>query len=140
MRILIADDSDVVRRGVIGILSSETGWEVCGEARDGTEALRKARELLPNLILLDISMPGMNGLEAARLLRQEVPEAKIIVISQHDPIQLLPRVVEAGADACVDKSRLSTDLLASIKNIEVTSEAHRIRSDPKNRTGDRGVA
>jgi DNA-binding NarL/FixJ family response regulator len=119
MRILIADDNDAVRNGVVGLLSSERGWKVCGEARDGSEALQKARELLPDLILLDISMPGMNGLEAARLLRQELPEAKILVISQHDPIQLLPRVVEAGGNGCVDKSRLSTDLVASIKSIEV---------------------
>src|ERR1700693_6649211 len=118
MRILIADDSDVVRRGVCGILSSEKEFEVCGEARDGSEALQKARELLPDLILLDVSMPGMNGLEVARLLRQELPEAKILVISQHDPMHLLPRVVEAGGNACVDKSRLSTDLVASIKSIE----------------------
>jgi DNA-binding NarL/FixJ family response regulator len=60
-----------------------------------------------------------NGLEAARLLRQELPEAKILVISQHEPIHLLPSVVEAGGDACVDKSRLSTDLVASIKSMEV---------------------
>ena len=118
MRILIADDNDAVRRGVVGILSSETGWQVCGEARDGAEALQKARELLPDLILLDVSMPGMNGLEAARLLRQELPEVKILVISQHDPIHLLPSVVDAGGDACVDKSRLSMDLVAGIKSIE----------------------
>jgi DNA-binding NarL/FixJ family response regulator len=117
MRILIADDNDVVRRGVVRLLS-ETGWNVCGEARDGLEALQKARELLPDVILLDFSMPGMNGLEAARLLRQELPEAKILMLSQHDPIQLLPSVVEAGGDACLDKSRLSTDLLASIKSLE----------------------
>jgi DNA-binding NarL/FixJ family response regulator len=119
MRIFIADDNDAVRRGVVRLLSSETGWEVCGEARDGSESLQKARELRPDLILLDVSMPGMNGLEVARLLRQELPGAKILVISQHDPIQLLPSVVEAGGNACVDKSRLGTDLVASIKNIEV---------------------
>src|SRR5258706_1557126 len=118
MRILIADDNDVVRHGVVRLLS-ETGWNVCGEARDGAEALQKARELLPDLILLDVSMPGMNGLEAARLLRQELPEVKILVISQHDPIHLLPSVVEAGGNACVDKGRLGTDLVASIKGIEV---------------------
>jgi DNA-binding NarL/FixJ family response regulator len=119
MRIFIADDNDAVRRGVVGLLSSETGWKVCGEARDGSEALQKARELRPDLILLDISMPGMNGLEVARLLRQALPEAKILVVSQHDPIHLLPSVVEAGGDGCVDKSRLGTDLVASIKNIEI---------------------
>ena len=115
MRILIADDSDLVRRGVIAILSSEEGWEICGEAKDGSDALRKAHELVPDVILLDICMPGMNGLEATRLLRKEIPKAKIIVISQHEASQLLPRAVEAGADACVDKNRLSTDLVATIK-------------------------
>src|ERR1700687_5417206 len=119
MRILIADDNDAVRRAVVRLLSSEAGWKVCGEARDGSEALQKARELLPDLILLDVNMPGMNGLEAARLLRQELPEAKTLVISQHDAIHLLPSVVEAGGDGCVDKGRLSTDLVASIKSVQV---------------------
>jgi two-component system response regulator NreC len=119
MRILIADDNDTVRRGVVRLLSSETGWKVCGEARDGSEALQKARELRPDLILLDVSMPSMNGLEVARLLRQELPESKILVVSQHDPIHMLPSVVEAGGNGCVDKSRLGADLVASIKSIEV---------------------
>ncbi|MDP9159304.1 MAG: response regulator, partial [Acidobacteriota bacterium] len=79
MRILIADDSDVVRRAVCELLSSERDLEVCGEAKDGSEALQKARELMPDLILLDISMPGMNGLETARLLQNEVCQAKILV-------------------------------------------------------------
>jgi DNA-binding NarL/FixJ family response regulator len=117
MRILIADDNDLVRQGVIELLRSEAGWEVCGEAQNGLEALQKARELLPDLVLLDISMPGISGLEVARRLRKEVPQTKIIVISQHDPLHMLPRVVEAGGHACVDKGRLSTDLLTNIKNI-----------------------
>jgi DNA-binding NarL/FixJ family response regulator len=125
MRILIADDNDMVRHGLRGILLSEASWEICGEARDGIEALRKARELMPDLIILDISMPGLNGLEVANLLRQEVPAAKILVISQHDPIVLLPRAVEAGAHACVDKGRIGTTLLPSIKGIRGVSEGHR---------------
>ena len=125
MRILIADDNEAVRLGVARLLTSETGLTVCGEARDGAEALQKARELLPDVILLDFSMPGMNELEAARLLRKELPEAKILVISQHDPIHLLPSVVEAGGNACLDKGRLSTDLLPSIKSIEVLAALSR---------------
>jgi DNA-binding NarL/FixJ family response regulator len=117
LRILIADDNDMIRRGVAGLLSSEPDWEICGEARNGAEALLKAPQLLPDLILLDVSMPGINGLEVARLLRQDVPRLKILVMSQHDPIHLLPRVVAAGADGCVDKTHLGRDLVPSIKRI-----------------------
>ncbi len=119
MRFLIVDDNDLVRRGVKEILASELGWEICGEAQNGTEAIQKAKELLPSFVLLDISMPGMNGLEVARLIRQEVPRTKIIVMSQHDPIRLLPRILEVGGNDCVDKNRLSTDLVKCIKSFEL---------------------
>jgi two-component system, NarL family, response regulator NreC len=118
MRILIADDSDVVRRGIIGLLSYEPEWVVCGEAKDGSEALQKARELLPDLVLLDISMPGLSGLDVARRLRQELPKAKLLVISQHDSSLMLPQVIEAGGDACLDKGHLATDLVATIKKLK----------------------
>jgi len=120
MRILIADDNQMMRRGVRSILSSETRHEVCGEAADGAEAIRLARELLPDLILLDISMPGQNGLEVSRLVRQQLPTIKIIIMSQHDAVRLLPRALSSGAHGCVDKSCLATDLLATIQGIEQT--------------------
>ena len=121
LRILIADDNDAVRRGVIRLLSSQADWQICGEARDGSEAVEKGRDLLPDLILLDISMPGMNGLEAARLLRQELPATKIIVISQHDPGQMLPQVLRAGGDGCVDKGKLGAELVERIKKIRAAA-------------------
>jgi two-component system invasion response regulator UvrY len=117
MRILIADDNAMVRSGVRGILSSVPDREVCGEAGDCPETLQKARELLPDLVLLDISMPGKSGLETARLLRQELPKIKIIIMSQHDPIRLSTRAIEAGAQACVEKSRLGSELLVTIESI-----------------------
>jgi DNA-binding NarL/FixJ family response regulator len=123
MRILIVDDNERIRRGVLAILASKKNWNVCGEARDGMEAIRKARELLPDLILLDISMPGLNGLEAARLLRQEITHTKILLMSQYDPIPLLPGAIQAGANGCVDKNRLGTDLLSCIERIPGISEA-----------------
>ena len=107
----------MVRRGVIRLLSDEPDWTVCGEAKNGTEAIQKALELVPDVILLDISMPGTSGLEVARRLREELPKAKLLVISQHDPFVMLPLVIEAGCDACLDKSRLATDLVATIKNL-----------------------
>ena len=117
MRILVADDSDIVRRGIIDILSGEREWDVCGEARNGSEALRKAYELEPDLVLLDVSMPDISGLEITRRLRCELPKAKILVVSQHDPALLLQLVTEAGGDGCLDKSSLGRDLLATIKTL-----------------------
>jgi DNA-binding NarL/FixJ family response regulator len=116
MRILIADDNQLVRRGVAEILSSLADCDVCGEASNGLEAFQKSREMRPDLVLLDISMPGTNGLETARLLRQAIPEIKILIMSHHDPVQLLPSVLEAGAHSCLDKSRIATDLPATIKS------------------------
>jgi DNA-binding NarL/FixJ family response regulator len=117
MRILIADADDMVRRGVIRLLSVESDWTVCGEAKDGSDAIQKARELLPDVILLDISMPVISGLDVARCLRQELPNVKLLVISQHNPFVMLRRVIGAGCGACLDKTRLATDLVATIKNL-----------------------
>jgi DNA-binding NarL/FixJ family response regulator len=126
MRILIADDNEMVRSRLARILSSVANWEVCGQATDGNQAIQTAEELLPDLILLDISMPGLSGLETARLLQRKVPMAKILIMTQHDPIPFLPAALEAGAHACVEKSHLGTELLALIKNIMESSEALQI--------------
>ena len=117
MRILVADDNDWVRRGVVNILAPVPHWKVCGEAKDGAETIARAAELVPDLVLLDVSMPGLNGLDVARLLRDKVPAAKILIMSQHDPVLLRPRAIEAGAHACLDKSRLSTELLPTIHSM-----------------------
>jgi DNA-binding NarL/FixJ family response regulator len=118
VRILIADDNERVRRGIKELLASETTWQICGEAKNGTEAVQKSLELRPNFILMDISMPELNGLEAARLIRRDLPGVTILVMSQHDPMQLLPRAIEAGANACIDKSRIDVELLPAIKSVE----------------------
>jgi DNA-binding NarL/FixJ family response regulator len=119
MRILIADDNRNVRRGVANILSSRPSWEICGEAQDGAEAIQKASELLPDLILLDVSMPGLSGLEVAQTLRGKVGNARIVVMSQNDPAVLLPIALQAGAHACIDKSRLVHDLVPTIERIRL---------------------
>lgn len=117
VRILIADDSQIVRQGIRAILQSAASYEICGEAADGTEAIQMAISLRPDIILLDVSMPGQDGLNAARHVRQKLPNAKIIIMSQHDPALLLPRAIEAGAQTCVDKNNLDPDLLVAIQNI-----------------------
>jgi DNA-binding NarL/FixJ family response regulator len=125
MRILLADDNERIRRGVRAILSSKPDCEICAEAADGRETIRIARELLPDLILLDVSMPEMDGLQATRLLRAALPSAKIVIMSQHDPAHLLASALEAGADACVDKNSLATELVAVISRFDGTSDEKR---------------
>jgi DNA-binding NarL/FixJ family response regulator len=125
MRILLADDNERIRRGVRAILSSKPDCEICGEATEGRETIRIARELLPDLILLDVSMPEMDGLQVTRLLRQALPPVKIVIMSQHDPAQLLPNALKAGANACVDKSLLATDLVAVISSFDGTKDENR---------------
>jgi DNA-binding NarL/FixJ family response regulator len=115
MRILIADDSDIVRKGIIGLLSTEEKWVVCGEARNGAETMLEASRLRPDLVLLDVNLPDISGLVIARRLRTELPKVKIFIISQHDPKQLLPRAIEAGADECLDKVSLGSELLPKIR-------------------------
>jgi DNA-binding NarL/FixJ family response regulator len=117
MRILIADDHPLVRRGIAGMLSRETNWEICGEASDARETLERAAELRPDVVLLDVSMPDANGLETARLLRQRVPSVKILIMSQNDPHHLLAPALEAGAQGCVDKVRIGTDLVSAIRSV-----------------------
>jgi DNA-binding NarL/FixJ family response regulator len=114
MQILIVDDHEMIRCGVRQLLSSSPACTICGEASSGEEAIAQARALHPHLILLDISMSDSNGLEVAAKLRREIPTMKIIIMSHYEKAQLLPRALEAGADACVDKDRLSTDLLPTI--------------------------
>src|SRR5258708_39835322 len=85
LRILIVDDYETVRRGVRSLVSSRRGWVVCGEAGDGLEAVEKAKSLRPDVVLMDVSMPRMDGGEATRIIRREVPESKVIIVSQNDP-------------------------------------------------------
>ena len=117
MRVLIVDDNDRVRHGVMEILASRADCEICGQAKSGEEGIQLAVELRPDLILLDVSMPGLSGLEVARLLRKELPQVRIVIMSQHDPHHLLASAMEAGADACVDKARLGADLWPAIESV-----------------------
>jgi two-component system response regulator NreC len=122
MQILIVDDNAMVRRGVKLLLSCWPAYNICGEAGNGEEAIVKAKQLQPDLILLDISMPGSNGFEVAVTIRREIPRARIIMMSQHDKTQLLPRALEAGADTCIDKDNLSAELLTTIQGLAENAE------------------
>jgi two-component system, NarL family, sensor kinase len=116
-RILIADDHEVMRRGVRGLLESQDEWAVCGEAFEGKEAVVKSRELRPDLIIMDINMPGLTGIAAAQQIRRENPSAKILFFSVHESAQTVREVVNAGAQGYVAKSRAGHDLVDAVRNV-----------------------
>src|SRR2546421_9555727 len=117
VRILIADDHEVVRRGVRSVLESRKEWDICGEAVDGRDAVDKARKLKPDVVVLDISMPHLNGFEAARLIRKEAPQSKILILSQHNVSEMIQTALDVGARAYVSKSEVSRDLLPAVEAI-----------------------
>lgn len=114
VRILIADDHDVVRRGVRAVLEGQAGWVVCGEASTGREAVTKAIDLQPDVVVLDISMPELNGLEATRQIRRAVP-ARILILTVHQSDQVVTEVLEAGAHGYVLKSDAGRVLVDAIR-------------------------
>lgn len=116
-KILIVDDHEAVRKSIRSLLSLRSEWNICGEAGDGLEAVEKARQLLPNLVLMDISMPRMNGVEAARLIRGEMPGVEVIVISQNDPNLVSRQAADAGARGYISKSELGKRLLPAIDEV-----------------------
>src|SRR5581483_2913893 len=113
-RILIADDHPQFRRSLRSLLESRSGFKVCGEAADGQEAVEKAKELRPDLILLDVSMPRMNGLDAARLIGREVPDTQVLIVSQNDGRVMKRQAEEVGACAFVSKTNLAHDLMPAL--------------------------
>jgi PAS domain S-box-containing protein len=116
-RVLIVDDHEPVRRGIRSLLTPRADCLVCGEAADGVEATELARKLRPDVILMDMSMPRMNGAEATRLIRQEIPEAQVIIVSQNDPVVVRHQAAQIGARGCVSKATLARDLLPAILKI-----------------------
>ena len=117
MRVLVVDDHEFVRRGVRSLLLSQSNYEVCGEAVDGQDALEKARELKPDVIVMDVSMPRLKGLEATRLIRSMLPDSEVLILTQHESSQMLKEAVKAGARGYVVKSSISKDLLTALADV-----------------------
>jgi PAS domain S-box-containing protein len=117
VRVLIVDDHEPVRRGIRSLLTRREDWSVCGEAADGVEATEMARQLQPDVILMDISMPRMDGVEATRIIRQEVPQAEVIIVTHNDPALVSRQAAESGATGYVSKAALARDLLPAILKI-----------------------
>jgi len=117
VRVLIVDDHEPVRRGIRSLLARREDWSVCGEAADGLQAVELARRLRPDVVLMDMSMPRMDGAAATRIIRNEIPEAQIIIVTQNDPVLVRQYAAEIGARGYVSKATLARDLLPAILEI-----------------------
>jgi len=114
-RILVADDHEVVRRGLCALLQSRPEWEICGEAADGREAVEKSQSLKPEVVIIDIGMPTLNGLEATRQILKANPQIKVLVLTLHDSDQMIREVLDAGARGFLLKSDAARDLISAVQ-------------------------
>jgi len=117
LSILVVDDHAAVRRGICSLLALRPEWRVCGEAADGFEAIEKTRELSPDFVLMDISMPRMDGASASKVIHEVAPRSAVILVSQNDPTIFERVASEIGASAFVPKASLANDLLLTIDHL-----------------------
>jgi PAS domain S-box-containing protein len=120
MRILVVDDHELVRKGICTVLATEPAFTVCGEAIDGRDAVAKAKALLPDVVVMDVSMPNMDGLEATRQIKHLLPDTEVVVVSQFEAPEMKRHAQSAGAGAYIVKTAISTDLLAAIAKVSET--------------------
>ena len=117
LRLLVADDHEIVRKGLRSLLEAQPGWQVTAEASDGREAVEKAKAIKPDVTVLDIGMPSLNGLEAARQMIKNDARAKILILTMHESDPLIREVLDAGARGYVLKSDASRDLVTAVNAV-----------------------
>ena len=117
IRILVADDHTLIRRGVVGLLDAQPDMEVVGEAGDGLEALQLAGQTLPDIVLMDIGMPGINGLDATREVRRQFPKVQVLILTMHDREDYVFQALQAGAAGYILKGADVQDLLAAVRSV-----------------------
>ena len=114
LRILIADDHEMVRQGLRRVIEEQEGWSVCAEANTGREAVEKAKQLRPEIVITDFSMPDLNGLEATRQIRAALPRTEVLILTMHDSEQLVREVLAAGARGYILKTDAGHSLVAAV--------------------------
>jgi two-component system response regulator NreC len=121
-RVLVADDHTIVRQGLVGILKASGEVEVVGEAADGHEAVEKALETRPDVVILDLSMPRLNGIEAARRIRKALPQTRVLVLTMHDDEEYVHQMVNAGASGYLLKDGAAWELVTAIQTLHAGKE------------------
>lgn len=116
-RILVADDHEVVRRGLRAVLSARPEWEICAEATDGREAVERAKRLKPDLVIMDIGMPELNGLCATRQILRELPRTEVLILTMHESEHVIREVLDAGAHGFILKSDAGCELVAAVDSL-----------------------
>lgn len=117
VRILVADDHEIVRRGLRALLESQRGWKVVAEASTGSQAFEKASEVKPEVAVLDLGMPVLNGLEATRRIRQALPQTEVLILTVHDSEQMAREAISCGARGYLVKSDVGRDLIAAVDSV-----------------------
>ena len=117
LRILIADDHEVMRNGVRELIEHEPGWQVCGTAANGREAVETAKKLKPEVVVLDMTMPELDGLEALRQIKRALPDVEVVIFSAHHSEEVIEQLFDAGAKSYIQKSDAGRSLVAAIKSI-----------------------
>jgi DNA-binding NarL/FixJ family response regulator len=117
LRILVVDDHAVVRRGVRSLLESHEDWEVCGEATTGRDAVEQSRRLRPDIVVMDLSLPGLNGLDATRQILKDAPDTEVLVLTMHRSEELARDVLQAGARGYVLKSDADANLIMAVDSL-----------------------
>jgi DNA-binding NarL/FixJ family response regulator len=117
LRILVVDDHAVVRRGVRSLLESHEGWQVCGEATNGRDAVEQSRQLRPDIVVMDLSLPELNGLDATRQILKDEPGIEVLVLTMHHSEELARDVLRAGARGYIMKSDADENLIAAVDTL-----------------------
>jgi len=117
LKVLIADDHEVVREGMRALIEHEPGWQICGAAANGQEAVHTAKKVKPHVVVLDMAMPGLDGLEALREIKRALPNTEVVIFSAHHAEEVIEQLFEAGAKSYIQKSDASRYLVAAIKSL-----------------------
>jgi len=115
LRLLVAGGNEIARKGLCALVREQSGWEIAAEARDGREAVKKTKEVKPDVAIMDIDMPSLNGLDAARQIAKGALQTKVLLLSPHDTDQLFPQALEAGAHGYLLKSDTAADLVSAVE-------------------------